>query len=103
MRIKQDLKTFRHCPEIRAHIFKMYVAKLCSVLTLVLLSPLLILGGIFVGLNTAITWVGQKLFTPFNFLIEWLTSYQQEQVKLAHSVLSIDEIQKRLGTNDEDL
>ena len=103
MSIKTDIKTFQSCPEIRGYIVRMYVAKLAGILTVIITSPILLFGLIVAGLHWLLDRIGGALFFPFNFLINWLEEYQAEQIKTAHSIISIEDIQKRNGVEDEDL
>ncbi|GEM_PF-3890975 len=94
----RDFNVYRLCPEVRSHVRQMYAAKLVSYSSMVVLSPLILIGLLSVGLVHVIDYIGQFSLWPAHKVTTWLHNYQQRQIKSAHSVLSLEEVQKRIGT-----
>lgn len=98
----KDIKIYRLCPEVRSYIRQMYAAKVSSYLTLIALSPFILLGIVSIGVVHTFDYIGQYALWPVHSITNWLHNYQQNQIRSAHSVLSLEEIQKRIGQIDED-
>tara|TARA_R110000851_G_scaffold35574_1_gene93389 strand:- start:761 stop:1018 length:258 start_codon:yes stop_codon:yes gene_type:complete len=80
------------------------VAKIAQHLTLLLFSPLFLFS--IVGSLTAIVLdkVASVALVIPRSLIDWLQQYRADLVSSAHEIVSIDEIQNRIGTDiNEDL
>ncbi len=103
MGIRRELQIYRHCPEIRQHIRRVYIAKLMAWATVVVFSPLLLLSAISVGVVHVFDFIGQWSVLPAHKMVEWLHNFQREQIRISNSKLEITTIQKRIGEHDADL
>jgi len=103
-RIKTDLTVWLRCPEIRSNMQMMWAAKITSFLTLLLFSPMILLGLVCVLIVHGLDFVGQLLLWPGHKITKWLHDFQQTQIREAHDVIPLETIQERCGiVNDEDI
>lgn len=100
--LPRDFKTYHKCPEIRAHVRQMYAAKLAGIITVVIFSPLLVVGLAAIGIVHLFDYIGQFSLWPAHKITGWLHEYQRSQITSAHAILSIEEIQTRTGRLEED-
>jgi len=96
-RIKHDIQIFHYCPEIRGFLFRMWIAKLTSYLSLAILSPFMLIGLIAIGIVSIMDRIGQLALFPAHKATQWLFRYQQNQIRGSHDVMSVEEIQARIG------
>ena len=79
----------------------MYAAKLTGFLTLVVFSPLILVGLLSIAVVHAFDFIGQIALWPAHKITDWLHDYQRNQIRTAHSKLDIETIQKRTGRYDD--
>ena len=91
----KDVNVYLKCPEIRRHIRQMWAAKCLAVLTLIFLSPLILLGTSAVCLVTVFTYVGDYALWIPSHVMQWLHAYQRTQIDNSRAILSLTEIQSR--------
>jgi len=93
----RDFCTYRHCPEIRANIRLVWTAKMLGWASLILLSPFLLIGIVAIGIVNVVDFIGKHALWLPHKATAWLFHFQQNQIKNAHDILDIDEINVRLG------
>jgi hypothetical protein len=81
---------------------QIYMAKAAGLLTLLVFSPLIILGIISIGVVHAFDYIGQAVLWPAHKITDWLQEYQRDQIRSGHAVLPLEEIQARVGIKDDD-
>lgn len=81
----------------------MYGAKLTGILTVLILLPLTLFGLVCILVVHALDFVGQIFLWPGHKITQWLHHFQQEQIREAHAIIPVEEIQKRRGDKDEDI
>jgi hypothetical protein len=97
-------KVYHKCPEIRHHIRHRCAARIATHLTVLLLSPFLLFSVTSLGVAHILNWAAGLVVALPETIIGWLHQYQQDQVSSAHATVSIEEIQKRIGTDtNEDI
>jgi hypothetical protein len=95
---------YHKCPEIRHHIRHRCAARIATHLTLLLLSPFLLFSVASLGVAHVLNWAADWVVALPHNIIGWLHQYQQDQVASAHAIVSIEEIQKRIGADiNEDI
>lgn len=67
-----------------------------QVLTLVILSPLILLVIAFAHVGEALGWLAEKMHWPYDTVIDFLETKRSNTIKHAHSIISVEEIQKRI-------
>lgn len=80
-----------------------YLAKLTSILTLVIASPLIAIGMAAIAFVHVFDYLGQFSLWPAHKMTDWLQEYQRNTIRAGHAIISIEEIQERTGKADEDL
>lgn len=93
----ENIRIFRKCPELRREVALVEFSKVSSVLTMVIFSPLIVLGLIAIGIVHLFDYIGQWALWPAHYITNWLHEFQRETVRTAHSKLTIEEIQERTG------
>lgn len=96
------MRIFVRCPEIRSQIFNLYLSKLFAALNFVVFSPLILIGIVCILLIFVLEFLGQIFLWPTRKISEWLYRFQSEQISKAHSILTVEEIQQRLGIKQQD-
>ena len=93
----KDLQVYRKCPEIRSNVRQIYMAKLGSLFTLVIMSPLLLLGLVSIAIVHVFDFVGQIALWPLHKTTDWLQEFQRNTIRDGHSKLPLEEIARRTG------
>ena len=96
-----DWAVFRHVPELRTYVLLMWGAKLLGWSTLVIMSPLFLVGMLAIGIVMVMDYVGRMALWAPHKVTAWLYKFQQDQIRNAHDEVSIDEIHERIGTDDK--
>lgn len=79
----------------------MYAAKLTGLLTLVVFSPLILLGLLSIAVVHVFDFLGQiALWVPHK-ITDWLEEFQRNQINSAHAKIQLEEIQHRVGKSDD--
>lgn len=78
------------------------MAKVAGLLTLLVFSPLILLGIISIGVVHAFDYIGQIVLWPAHKMTDWLQEYQRDQIRAAHAIMPIDDIQARVGIKNDD-
>lgn len=102
-KLRRELTIYRHCPEIRSNMRQLYLSKGMGIATIIVFSPLLAISLFTVLVVYVFDHLGQWTVYPAHKLTEWLHEYQRDQIREAHSHLSVETIQKRIGEHDENL
>lgn len=97
----KDIAVYRECPEIRHYIRQVYLIKLASVLTFIIFLPLILVGLLMIGIVHVADFLGQIFLWPTHKITEWLYEHQQGSVHSAHSIIKLEEINRRIGDTDE--
>ena len=92
----RNLRIWTQCPEIRTQISTYWLLFTAQVLTLVILSPLILLVILFAWLGDALSWLAEKMHWPYETVIDFLEAKRADTVRHASSILSVEEISKRL-------
>jgi len=95
--ILENIRIFRKCPELRREVLLVELSKASSFLTMVIFSPLILIGLIAIGVVHVFDYIGQAALWPAHYITNWLHEFQRETVRTAHSKLTIEEIQERTG------
>lgn len=95
--VKRDINTYITCPEIRASLRQMCVAKIAGIMTVVIFSPFVLIGLISIMFVHVFDFIGQIFLWPTHKLTTWLYEFQRNKIREAHSIMSLDDIQERLG------
>jgi hypothetical protein len=97
-------KVYHKCPEIRHYMRQSAFARIAQYLTLLLFSPMFLFSIAAQGIAYILDTVASVVLMIPSSLIDWLDRYRADLVSSAHVIVSIDEIQNRIGTDiNEDL
>jgi len=98
----RDFKAYLHFPSIRKNIRRVYAAKLFGLLTLVVFSPLILIGLVSIVLVFVLDYLGQWTLHIPHTITEWLREYQNSQISASRSIVSVEEIQNVIGPSVSD-
>jgi hypothetical protein len=98
--IVKDIRVAWWCPEIRWIVLSMYLYKLLHVLTVMLLFPLILVALLFEVLHRILQQAAAIILKPVEIISDVFYKYQRDQINVAHSRMSIEEIQQRLRGKD---
>ena len=98
----RDIKTYITCPELRATMRHMYAAKVASIMTVIIFSPLILFGLVSIGLVHIFDLMGQIFLWPTHKITTWLYDFQRNKILEAHSIIPLDNIQERLGDKEHE-
>lgn len=97
------LRIYWHCPEIRQEMRNQLLSKLVLWMSVLILSPLIVLG----ILSELLLYFFEKagsiiLWLPWE-VVNYLNGYAIEQTRVAHAKLPSMQIQERIGTGPVNL
>jgi hypothetical protein len=90
-------KIYWKCPEIRAEMRKQMLANTLVALSIIMLSPLVLLGFISMGFAYVFEVMMNFFMAGPSYVFNYLKEYSIEQTGIAHSKLTVAEIKKRIG------
>ena len=98
----ENIQIFRKCPELRREVALVELSKASSILTMLIFSPLILVGLLSIAIVHLFDYVGQFALWPAHHITNWLHEFQRETIRTAHSKLTIEEIKERTGIPPED-
>lgn len=100
--LRDNIQIYRKCPELRREVVLIELSKVSSFLTMVILSPLIIIGLIAIALVHLFDYAGQFALWIPHYIINWLHDLQRNTIRTAHSKLTIEEIRERTEKKSEE-
>ena len=96
-----DCVTFKNCPEIRKYVVMMYIIKMLSWMTFLILLPLICVALFCLFVSKVFGEIGDVLVMPSQFILPKFEKMQKQQINLARAIVPLKEIQRRNAANQK--